>query len=91
MTAVHIQQREDAALGAAWRRCEAALGEGWQLELTGGGNAGHVEAIEPTQGRGHRRERVFRVYGYPWPDALPTAVEALEALADALEDRKAAE
>lgn len=25
---VHVQQRADAELGAAWRRCEAALAEG---------------------------------------------------------------
>lgn len=35
--ALRAVQHEDAALGAAWRRCEAALPEGWVLELDGGG------------------------------------------------------
>lgn len=83
------QQREDQALGAAWRRCEAALPEGWILQL------GDWSA-EP-----HRTVPLFEAYAesYAGPSrsdyresgAGPTPTAALEALAEALESRRAAE
>ena len=81
MTPALIQQREDAALGAAWRRCEAALPEGWF--------GPYIEpqwrawAVEPSFGA-VSEGLVGNGYG-------PTPTEALTALAEALEAKRAAE
>ena len=69
------QQREDAALGAAWRRCEAALPEGWQIGVMNSlphSAWAYVVGEEIVEGEG------------------PSPTAALTALAEALE-RKAAE
>jgi hypothetical protein len=70
-----VQQREDAALGAAWRRCEKALPENWRISTVGQnyeGDEWHASAWDrktgaATTGRG------------------PTPTAALEALAEKLE------
>jgi len=65
------QNREDQAMGAAWRRCEAAAGESpvtlryWRL------------ATDPT----------YTAETYRRTEAGATPTEALTALAEALEAR----
>jgi hypothetical protein len=82
MTAVHIQLREDAALGAAWRRCEAALPEGSVLSLDLDTFLQLLPPYDASVRNGH--DTVLGTTGQ-------TPTEALEALAEALEARKAAE
>ncbi len=86
MTAVHIQQREDAALGAAWRRCEAALPQpGWECYVWRQTDLVIEEFFYyASANNGERTEEIIK-------GAFHTPTEALEALAAALEDRKAAE
>ncbi len=80
MLTVLEQIRDDRAFGAAWRRCEAALPEGWQLTLKADGQPRHfvTHAIGPypTPGMGYA----------PISDtpaaALTLLAEKLEALCD---------
>ncbi len=85
MTALE-DQREDQALGAAWRRVEAALPEGWRwmgvdwrpdsaLELNGHDEDKRWQASIWHPGSQDR----------PITSRGPTPLAALEALADALE------
>lgn len=81
MTAVHIQLREDAELGAAWRRANSV--QGYALaEVNYYGPTWHVTAF-PLRPDGS------------WMMARPVSAEALtptdalNALADALEARAA--
>lgn len=80
------QQREDQALGAAWRRAEAALPEDWTLEIG-------LWRAEPNRPAGMLDyEAEAKAYNWHRADAGEhriargaTATEALTALADALE------
>lgn len=83
------QMREDAQLGAAWRRCETALPEGWVIEGLSWerGKDGAPSQAFPDQW--HARAFSWtptarRIYGKPGP--TPTA--ALNALAEKLEAMK---
>jgi hypothetical protein len=69
----------DAALGAAWRRCEAALPEGWELHIwcSPTGSLWRTAAAHPPMGTYQRK---IAIGG---PDMAPAA--ALEALATKLE------
>ena len=86
---VDVQIREDAALGAAWRRCQAALPEEWTLTLGDWSAERHrtepfFEAnAEPLYGPRPSDETIFRTASTP--------TDALSALVDALEARRAAE
>lgn len=77
MTALE-QIREDQALGAAFRRCEAALPEGWSQSIIG-----------PTRST----PVAWLTHASSWTDGDsvlaegPTPTEALTALAEALEAR----
>lgn len=73
------QQREDQALGAAFRRCEAALPKGWPMELDGGGPP-YVAWYWNPANTDDADER-----------EADTPTAALEALAEALEARREAE
>ena len=80
MTAVHVQLREDAELGAAWRRCEAVLPQDSILGFT----------RHPGNDSG-RHCLVYRAS--LWDEDVvhrdgDTLVDALNALADALEARR---
>lgn len=70
---VNVQRDEDAALGAAWRRAEAALREGDLLVLHAKSQYLPAEA------------RCLRFPDGDLSRLAATAVEALNALADALE------
>jgi hypothetical protein len=83
---VDQQIREDAQLGAAWRRCEAALPVAESV----------VEGISWEKGKGGSRADVDRYHAraYRWDPARPwhrlyadgpTPTAALEALAERLE------
>ena len=79
---VDVQIREDAALGAAWRRCETALPEGHIGPEVGPAS---VQLRRWTaRSHGHIPGSLTMVFG-------DTPTDALNALADALEARRAAE
>lgn len=69
-----------AELGRAWADAEAALPEGWELELTrfGAGDYTATAAVQPTE----QRSAYLSLDG-------PTPAAALEALAAALRARSA--
>lgn len=72
------QQREDQALGAAWRRCETALPDGWGWTVLQGYTVSWI-ARAYEFGRG-TRERHAEIEG-----TGATVTEALTGLADRLE------
>lgn len=68
---LHVEDEADA-LGAAWRRCEAAKPEGWKLTLA-------------TMGRGYVARVFVQRDGDQFGRPGPTAAAALTDLAEALE------
>lgn len=82
MKPVDVQMRDDAALGAAWRRCEEALPRGTVVTLTVSRFAveGKETAIATADTYGEF-ESATDAHG-------PTPAAALEALAEALEARR---
>jgi hypothetical protein len=89
---VHEQLREDAALGAAWRRCEAALPPEWrteyvvhqrQIRLIGPGDIGRGDVLysaDLLRSDGDIEAVLIGLHNTP--------AGALEMLADALERRR---
>lgn len=78
---VNVQRDEDAALGAAWRRCEEAAPRFWAIRLTRAGRQDeYIAWVSHSLRPGHGG----RVTG-------DTPTQALTALAEALEARRAAE
>ena len=82
MTAVHVQLREDAELGRAWRRAEAALPPEWHIRTQsgafGGGDGACAEAWS------NMADAFEQEFG-------DTMTDALNALAESLEARRASE
>jgi len=83
MTTALEQIREDQALGAAWRRCEAALPEGFGWNVSRSpieGEFQYMTIVAPD---------AVRVARWAVQKHGPTPTRALEALAEALEAKKA--